>query len=253
VSRTRQFDRPAPRQITTLAWDYPAGWQVAEHHHESHQLVHARAGAMTVHAGDGSWVVPPLWAIWVPAGVVHAIDMHGDVAMRTLYLARRLAPGLPRRCQVVAVTPLLAALIERAIERGTLDGRRAADRRLIGVVLDELRGRPASPTYLPRPRDPRADRVARALLADPSDPRTLAALGRAAGASPRTLQRLFERETGMTFARWRQQLRLLHALRHLAAGATVTAAALEVGYDSPSAFVAAFRRVLGVTPKRFLG
>ena len=70
-------------------------------------------------------------------------------------------------------------------------------------------------------------------------------------ASPRTLERLFQKETGMTFGRWRQQLRLLHALRLLAAGRPVSAIALEVGYDSPSAFIAMFKRTLGTTPYRY--
>ena len=253
MSRTRQraFDEPDPGQLTTLSWDYPSGWQVPEHAHAAHQLVYASHGAMTVHAARGTWMVPPTWAVWVPGGVVHAIDMLGDVSMRTVYLAPRLAPRLPATCRVLAITPLLRELVLHAVERGRLDRRRPADAALIAVLADQLRALPAVPTFLPEPRDERAARIARWLRAEPADRRTLAALATAAGASPRTVQRAFEHETGMTFARWRQQLRMLHALRRVVAGAKVSAAAAEVGYDSPSAFVAAFRRQLGETPARF--
>jgi AraC-like DNA-binding protein len=53
----------------------------------------------------------------------------------------------------------------------------------------------------------------------------------------------------MTFGKWRQQLRLMEAMRHLAEGAKVTHAALESGYGTPSAFISMFRKALGTTPK----
>jgi AraC-like DNA-binding protein len=65
------------------------------------------------------------------------------------------------------------------------------------------------------------------------------------------LERIFQKETGLTFGKWWQQLRLLHALRLLAGGRAVTSVALDVGYDSPSAFIAAFRRYFGATPARY--
>lgn len=254
MSRTRHagYDAPRPGGVRTLSWEYPDGWQVPEHTHRSHQLVYATGGVMSVHAGDGTWVVPTTWAVWIPAGVVHAIDIAGAVSMRTLYVASDLGAGLPRTCRVVAVTPLVRELILHAVARGELVGRRAADRRLVGVLCDQLRALPAAPMYLPGTRDPRATRVAQRLRADPAEPATLHVLARTAGGSARTLQRAFVRDTGMTFARWRQQLRFLEALRRLAEGAKVTAVALDVGYQSPSAFVAAFRRQLGTSPARYL-
>ena len=107
------------------------------------------------------------------------------------------------------------------------------------------------PLQLPSPRDVRARRVADALRRDPADARTLEALSGSAGASKRTLERVFAAETGMTFGTWRQQLRLLHATRLLAAGEKVTVAATEAGYESTSAFIAMFRRAMGTTPSRY--
>jgi len=101
------------------------------------------------------------------------------------------------------------------------------------------------------PRDPRALRVAVGVQADPGPATATAALARAAGASRRTMERLFRNETGMSFGRWRQQARLLQAMRLLARGDGVISTALEVGYQSPSAFIAAFSAALGITPGRY--
>jgi len=94
-------------------------------------------------------------------------------------------------------------------------------------------------------------RVVRVLVADPAEPRTLERLCKDCGASKRTIERLLLAETKMTFSKWRQQLRLLHAMRLLASGEKVTGAALEAGYNSTSAFISMFRKQLGSTPTRF--
>ena len=103
------------------------------------------------------------------------------------------------------------------------------------------------------PADPRARTVAEEFLRDPSDRRPARSWARTGGAGERTLERLFVREVGTTFGQWQQQARLLEALRLLAAGDDVTTVALRVGYDTPSAFIAMFRRAMGVTPGRYFG
>jgi AraC-like DNA-binding protein len=237
--------------VRTLAVGYPSGAVLSRHSHDWAQLVYASDGVMTVGTEEGTWVVPPQRAVWIPAGVRHSVAMSGWVAMRTLYLAPRLLRGLPRRCCVVAVSPLLRELVLHTIVEGMLRRDQAAHRRLVDVLLDQLRVLPAVPLELPIPRDGRALRVARRLQEHPAERATLDALARRAGASRRTLERLFHLETGMSFGRWRQQARLLHAMRLLAGGAPVTTAALEVGYESTSAFIAAFSQVLGTTPGRY--
>jgi len=242
------------RPVMALAVAYPAGHRIPRHRHRTAQLIHAIAGVMTVTTRDGTWVVPPLRAVFVPSRVAHTIRMTGDVAMRTVYVARPLADTLPRACCVVHVTPLLRELIVRATTfsaRPAKDGTTEA--RIAALIVDEIRAAPVAPLHLPRPADPRALRVTRALEANPGDARPLGAWARTAGASSRTLARLFERETGLTFGNWRQQLRLVRALERLGAGDNVTTVALELGYESPSAFIAMFRKALGVSPKKYFG
>jgi AraC-like DNA-binding protein len=221
------------------------------HFHDRDQLVFASRGVMTVTTSDGAWVVPANRAVWISERTAHMIAMSGDVAMRTLYLRPGLAESLPRDCCVVNVPALLKELILHACACGSLRLRLAWQSHLVDVILDQLRLINIAPLQLPLPEDIRALRVADVLRADPSDARPLAQLSRDSGASRRTVERHFVESTGMTFGRWRQQLRLMHAMRLLGAGGKVTHAALEAGYSTPSAFIAAFRKALGSTPTRY--
>jgi AraC-like DNA-binding protein len=116
------------------------------------------------------------------------------------------------------------------------------------VIIHQLENIQLVPLQLPNPSDPRALRVAAVLLADPTDHRPLKRICKTAGASSRTVERLFHDDVGMTFGKWRQQLRLMQAMRFLAEGAKVTHAALESGYSTPSAFISMFKKMLGTTP-----
>jgi AraC-like DNA-binding protein len=215
------------------------------------QLAYASRGVMSVRTAQGTWVVPPHRAVWIPAGVAHQVELSGKVSIRTLFFVRGLARALPRRCQAVNVPPLLRELILATIRRGLLHRGVASQARLARVILDQLEVLPAVPLQLPMPREARARRAAELLQARPGEAAPLVQVARAAGASKRTLERLFRMETHMTLGRWRQRLRLIEALRLLAAGHSVTRVALDVGYNSPSAFISAFRRHLGTTPARY--
>ncbi len=257
ISQTALNDPAAlsnnPRPVVALAGDYPSGYETAPHCHARAQLVYASQGVMTVTAAAGSWVVPPQRAVWMPAGAEHGIRVDRAISMRSLYVRPDAAAGLPIACRVVDVSELLRALILRAMAVPPHYDEAGPDGRIMRVILDELRTLPSAPQNLPRARDARLLRVTEALRADPADRRSLAAWGRAAGASPRTLARLFLAETGLGFRAWRQRARLLHALVALASGEPVTRVAFEAGYDSPSAFIAAFKRAFGTTPGRYFG
>jgi AraC-like DNA-binding protein len=236
-----------------VAWACAYTWRDRES--QWGQLLFAARGMLTVHTEGGLWVVPVHQAVWVPAGVRHSVEVAGGVAMRSLYLSGTLGSLLHRRlpatCRVVEITPLLREVLRRAMRLQTLDRRIAAQRHLLDVLLDELTLLPLVPLDLPMPRDARGVRAAALLRADPAARQRLAEVARAAAASPRTLERVFREETGLSFGVWRQRARLLRALQLLAEGGSVTAAADAAGYESASAFVAAFRRALGTTPGRY--
>jgi len=253
MSQKRQkafFDRSGDLQseITTLTRDYPGRHVIPLHFHDRDQLVYACLGVMTVRTADGVWVVPTRRAVWIPALVPHTISMSGTVAMRTLYLKPRLAKALPRSCCVVHISGLLKELIVHACALGSLCKKVRWQHHLISVMVRQLEAIQVVPLQLPTPSDPRALRIANLLSDNPADQRTLSMLCKVAGASKRTIERIFQEDIGMTFARWRQQLRLMHAMVLLTEGAKVTHAALESGYSTPSAFISMFRKSLGTTP-----
>jgi AraC-like DNA-binding protein len=239
-------------EIASVSADLEHGYVIPEHLHPEDQLLFASRGVMTLHTRDGIWVVPPMRAIWIPARTPHSVTMSGQVSMRTLYLLPKLCRALPRKCFVLNVSSLLRELILHACQCKTLNRKITAQKRILEIILDQLKAVESAPLQLPQPADARAMRIVRALMADPADPRTLSKLCEDSGASKRTIQRLFLEETAMSFARWRQQLRLLHAIQSLAGGEKVTAAALESGYSSTSAFISMFRKQLGTTPTRYL-
>jgi AraC-like DNA-binding protein len=237
--------------IRSLALRFSNGHVVHEHAHPWGQLVYATEGVMTVTTPAGAWVVPSNRAAWVPAGTVHGIRGTNRVHLSTIYVRPDLARVLPDHCGVLAVSGLLRELVLTTLDAGMLHERVPEQSRLVHVLLDQIRATDEVPLQLPWPSDPRARRVAELVEADVADAGPLAALAEGSGASVRTLERLFVRDTRMTFRRWRQQARLLHALRLLAAGESVTSAGIAVGFASTSAFVAMFRRALGRTPGRY--
>lgn len=237
--------------MATLAYEFSHGHVIPDHFHPEDQLVYASRGVMTVETFDGTWVVPPRRAVWIPAKTPHRIAMSGQVSMRTLYLRRGMAKSLPRSCCVVNVSPLMQELILHACQYPRITRRSKAHAHLIDLMLDQLETVQAIPLQLSTPSDQRAMRVARILEREPADARSLLALCRQAGASKRTIERIFERETSLSLGKWRQQLRLLRSLQALAAGEKTTTAALEAGYSTPSAFIAMFRKALGTTPRQY--
>lgn len=242
-----------PQPVIGYARDLAAGDSILPHSHRKAQLVFASKGVMTVTTDRGAFVVPPQFAVWMPGGVVHRINTRGPLAMRTLYIRDSAVPGLPAEVCVLRVSRLLRELVLAAVATPAdypVDGPEA---RMMQVILDQLRAQPRAPLALAMPLDRRLRKVAEALYDDPADNRGLDEWARVAGASARTLARLFQAETGLGFRAWRQQLRLQRALEMLAEGIPVTTVALDLGYESPSAFIAMFRRILGASPGRYLG
>jgi AraC-like DNA-binding protein len=168
-----------------------------------------------------------------------------------LFVDESHADPLPKRCGTVMVTPLLDQLLRRTVEHGNDYSPDGPAARLSLVMLDELAAMKVAPLLLPISKEPRLARVMELLIADPGRQGGLEELGRIAGASARTLARLFRSETAMTFAQWKTRLRLVESIARLQRGASVTEVALDLGYSTTSAFVYMFRSNLGVSPGRY--
>jgi AraC-like DNA-binding protein len=235
-------------KVLGAAIDYEAGTELTEHSHAVGQLIYAAVGSMTVRTPEGMFIVPPLMAVWVAPAVEHAIAMRNRVAMRTLYFRPDALPLKDRRCGVLRVSPLLRELILARCEDSTGQAHGGA---LDALIAHEMQSADVEPLALQAPSDRRVRRLVATLLKRPTDSRSLADWSRTEGASARTIERIFLKETHLTFRQWRQQARLLQAVLYLAEGRPVTEVALDVGYASQSAFTYMFRRALGVAPRHY--
>jgi AraC-like DNA-binding protein len=249
---TRHLDyHTTARPMAAMEIDYPNGASTGLHAHPRCQLLYAIEGVMIVRSAVGAWVVPPDRAVWLVAGLDHEVRMCGVVKIRTVFVDSQAAPNLPQASCVIAVPPLLRELIVAAM-RIPLDYQSdTRDERLMRLLLDELRQVDVLPLHLPMPRDARLKRICEVLVARPDDASTTDQWARGLKVTPKTIHRLFSRETGMTFGQWRQQARLLFALERLAQGERIIDVALNSGYASQSAFTAMFRKHFGIPPSAF--
>ncbi|HVW09657.1 MAG TPA: helix-turn-helix transcriptional regulator [Bryobacteraceae bacterium] len=238
--------------ISTLAYEYRAGHRVSEHAHGAGQLIYATSGVMHVAAGTGVWLIPPHFGIWIPARTLHSIHMPGAVSMRTLYIRRVLAARLPHACAVLHITPLLRELIVEAVRVRELRTRNRLHCALRDLLISQLEAASPMPVSLTLPRDRRARAIADAVMCNPGDRQSFAALCQSAGAGVRTMQRIFRREAGSDFEFWRRQVRLMKAIELLVSGRSVKETAAALGYRQPTAFVEMFRGILGKTPGAWL-
>jgi AraC-like DNA-binding protein/quercetin dioxygenase-like cupin family protein len=251
MSQNGQCDDPwqhAPGSVIAATFPMPPGVVFNWHTHDDHQLAWAASGVLTVRTEATDWVLPPTRALWIPAGLKHETLAAGAATMRSLYLRPDRSPASWPEPVPVLVTPLLAELIGYLGNGPAEKGPRARAEALLGDLLQPV---PMTTIAVRMPGDERAAQVASGLLADPADGRTLAEWGRQVGASGRTLARAFLDGTGITFGRWRRLARLQAALPQLATGLAVGTVARHVGYETPSAFVAAFRQETGLTPAAY--
>jgi len=242
----------AAGDVIAAAHDYPDAHRVSPHRHSRAQLLHALSGVVMVSTGEGRWMVPPDHAMWIPAGVEHAVEMLGAVRMRSAYVRPHAVTDLPGALRVLAMTDLMRSLIAEAVEVGSADGASDRAAMIMRLILLEIPRLAERPFALPFPADPRLARLCRNFLTEPSPHATIDDWAAAAGMSRRGFTRAFLRETGLSLSVWRRQATLFAALPRLAEGEAVTAVALDLGYDSAPAFTTMFRRMLGASPRGYL-
>jgi len=237
-----------PRPLAAMSKSFKDGFEIQPHHHARDQLVYAVTGVMRVRTATEAWIVPPDRAVYLPARTVHSISIHGQVEMRTLYIARGAHDELPAAPTVLEVSGLLRELVLALIDEPVIYDEQGRGGAVALLILSEIAKARRLSLVIPMPRDPRLLRVCNALLADPASRLTLDSWVDTAGASSRTLARLFEAELGLSFAAWRQRVRFHNALEAIVAGEPISRVAERNGYRSASAFSAAFRKAMGQPP-----
>jgi AraC-like DNA-binding protein len=238
-----------PRPLYARAESLRAGSWTPLHKHEWVQFSYAISGVLGVHTAEGSFFAPPQWGVWIPAGVEHEVVTSMRAEMRSLYVRTQNSSWAPTRCRVLEVTPLARELIKSfCLLPAAYPEADSQEARLVQVLLDQLAQLPEVGFSLPLPRHAKLLGLCNELIEDPSQLITLHDWATRLGTSEKTLMRLFQRETGLSFRGWRQRARLLSSLSALEEGDSVTNTALACGYDSTSAFIAAFKGLFGYTP-----
>jgi len=247
----REAFEAVPRPVVSGANEYPSSYELPEHRHRRGQLLYAAAGTVAVTTPHGAWLAPPERAVWIPGGTPHAVRMVGTVSTRSVYIEPAVTGAQGEACRVIAVSPLLRALLVAAVDIPREYDERGRDGLLMSLLVEEVVRAATLPLTLPLPTDkPLAARCARFLEA----PRMTDAIDDWANdlaMHRRRFTRVFRRETGMSFVEWRQQACLLAALPRLAAGEAITAVALDMGYESSTSFSTMFKRSTGKPPSHY--
>ena len=228
---------------------------VATHAHDEAQLLFAASGTMQVYTASGRWLVPPQFAVWIPVGVPHRIDVLSDTELWMIYwhatASREWAPSASLdRAFALRVTTLLRELIFAAF---LTDAMPEKTELAVRLLLHELIETPDAPTFLPLPSSAIGRRVADLAFADPQSQLDISELASRAATSVRSISRLFPTETGLTYKAWRQRVRIVLAIDQLSAGSAISQVATQAGFASTAAFSFAFRQVTKMTPTAFLG
>ncbi|HCI6694418.1 TPA: helix-turn-helix transcriptional regulator [Klebsiella quasipneumoniae subsp. quasipneumoniae] len=223
-----------------------------EHSHQRHQLIYATRGVVHMSTAVGEWILPPSRALWISGGTKHALTVKRSAEINILYIDPVIYPFTSfAQCCVVEVTALVRELIATCSQNAWDYETNTPEYRLSVVLIDQIKKLDLSPLDLNLPRDERALRVVELLKKDPGNRDPLNVLAREVGASARTIERLFSKETHLSFGAWRHRHRMLFAVERLAYGENVTRVALEAGYESSSSFIASFRAMFGTTPSRY--
>lgn len=222
------------------------------HSHTKGQILLVQRGALSCEVEGGLWVVPPRSAVWIPGDARHAIKATGALEGCSAFVDLSAIARLPQRCCTISLTPLLRELLFRAAKLPLLYEEGGANARLLEVLLDEIAAAEIEALHLPMPKDARLRAMVERMMAAPSERRSLKTWAKQLGLSDRTMERLINQETGMSFGRWRQQLCVILAVQWLADGHSIQRVAAGLGYESVPSFVTMFRKTLGTSPGRYM-
>jgi AraC-like DNA-binding protein len=241
-------------KAAAFAWRFSAPIQRAteSHQHGAGQIFSLDSGLALLETSAGTWLFPPHRCGWIPPGEPHSLRSYGAITGWSLYLSPDLSNALPGRPSVLSLSTLMQEIVLRIAEWDSTHTLSETERRLVAVLCDEMKRATQQPLYLPMPRDERLRRLVSDLSQRPDDEKTLDHWAHWIGMSTRSLTRNFQLETGMTFGQWRHHARLLQAMEKLSSGMSVTETCFAVGYNSVSAFIAAFKQTMGVTPATYL-
>lgn len=221
------------------------------HTHNRGHLFCVETGLIQVLTHNGTWILPPYRAAWIPPNTEHAIQICSATNGWSLYLTPDICAQLPKTPCVIGINELIKALIMRTISWEKADDLSPEEINILRVILDEIKRSPHESLHLPMPKDNRLKLITNTILNEPDSMQSIEQLAAIGSISARTMRRLIQIETGMSFGQWRQQAQLIHALEMLAQGMSVMDTAYALGYSTPSSFIAMFKRAFGDSPAHY--
>jgi AraC-like DNA-binding protein/quercetin dioxygenase-like cupin family protein len=243
--------RDLTQKIAIRVKDFADGAFIEKHTHDSHQLLYATSGVMRLYASEKVWIVPDRRAVFIPAEVSHSIKMHGKVEMRTLYIDPEKFESSQGVLKVISVNNLMRELIIALSKESAVYQLGSRCEKIAQLIEIEFELAQKEQLYIPLPVDSRLQIICASLLAKPSDTRSLDCWGDACGTSIRTLNRLFEKDLGMSFRQWRKLVRIHSSIEDLSQGLSIEQTAKRNGYRSPSAYSSVFKSIIGQPPSSF--
>lgn len=225
--------------------------RIPKHEHTLAQFGFPLKGVLRIKAKNKEWIVPPNLALWIPANFPHRIITETPATMLFVYLSAAEVPNFPTECSIYQITDLLRELILKAeeLEKETLESD--YKNLLLQAILHELEGLKSFDLQLVFPRDPRAQKAAKYFVKNPASKLSLVEVAKMAGASQRTLSRIYIRETGIPLNKWRQKNKIFQAIPRLAEKDSVSSISYDLGYSSPGSFISMFKKMTGKTPGSF--
>ena len=240
-----------PEPIVAVGNSYPGGHTHPMHRHRRNQVLYASEGTMVVGTRQGTWVVPPQRAVWIPGGVDHEIRMIGNVSTRSVYLRDGVIEKPSGRCRVLGISPLLGRLLSEAVDLPVAYETDERASHIMGLIIIELESTAELPLNVPIPTNERLQSKCRSFLARPDVGDTIDEWAEELHMSRRAFPRLFRQQTGMSLSEWRLQAIVVAALSRLASGDAVTTIALDFGYANAGAFGSMFKRITGAAPSSY--
>lgn len=238
--------------VYAYAQSYIDGYIEGIHQHDRIQLLHTLSGVIHVQTSEGIWVIPPSKGIWIPENKKHSIRIFGNVEARGIFVDPFARADFNTQCSVVAIPKLLSELINQAVQIKEKILPHTRNERLLELILDELRFLEEIPFQLPEAKSGMLKEICENIKADLSAANHLEKVAEQHALSSKTLSRLFQKELNMSFSIWLKQAKLLQALTDLEMRKPILNIALDLGYESPSAFSYMFKRQMGMTPTEYV-
>lgn len=238
--------------VYAFSENYPHGHIEDWHSHDRIQLIHTLTGVIRIQTHEGIWIIPPGRGVWIPAHKPHALLSSGDVKARGVFIEDTLQHDIQNQCRVVAIPALLRELMSSAMDIQNEIQPESRNERLLQLILDEVRLLPALAFNLPDPQSPKLQQLCQRIKENLALEWSLEESAQQLHISSKTLARHFQKETGLHFSHWVRQAKLMQAMIDLAMNKPVLNVALDLGYESPSAFSAMFKRETSMTPSDYL-